>query len=165
MNDELYNDVLRYVAHGILPATYPSTKSNFIALAGHYAVNAVGFLTREGRVVIRHSELDTLWSQYHDHTGMNTAWKRIKLRYYFSGGQKWVREKTRNCVACAHKNNTVWPADRAPLKPIPVVPKAMWRVHIDLLGPLKPISDNGNRYVAIAVDALTKFPEAKGIFI
>ena len=142
-----------------------STKSNFKALAEHYGLNSAGRLTREGKIVIRHSELEILWSQYHDHSGMNKAWERINKKFYFSGGQGWVREKTRDCVACAHKNNTVWPAVRAPLKPIVVAPKAMWRIHIDLLGPLQPVSDSGNRFVAIAVDALTKFPEALGNYL
>ena len=162
MEDTRYQEVLEFLSSGSLPLTFQSTKSNFVALCQHYAVNSKGFLLREGKVVIRHSELDSLWAEYHEHSGMNGAWKRINQKYYFCGGQKWVREKTRDCVACAHKNNTVWPADRAPLEPITVVPKAMYRVHIDLLGPLKPASDAGNRYIAIAVDALTKFPEALG---
>lgn len=45
------------------------------------------------------------------------------------------------------------------LNAIPVEPMAWWRVHIDILGPLD-MSDNGNQYVAIGVDALTKYVEA-----
>ena len=83
------------------------------------------------------------------------------MRYYFHGGFKWVREMTLDCVHCAHKNNTVWTVERAPLQPIKVTPKAFWRVHCDLAGPFKD-SLSGNRYVAIGVDALTKYPEAMG---
>ena len=54
-------------------------------------------------------------------------------------------------------------ASLPPLKPIPVQPKAWWRVHADVLGPL-PMSVNGNQYVAIAVDSLTKYVEAMRIF-
>ena len=164
MEDSLYSNILLFVSKGELPLAFASTKSNFLALTEHFEVNSAGRLERNGKVVVMKSELDDLWAQYHDHSGMNNAWNRIRKKWYFLGGQKWVREKTRDCVACAHKNNTVWPADRAPLEPITVVPKAFYRVHIDLLGPLKPISDNGNRYIAIAVDALTKFPEAMGNF-
>ena len=45
------------------------------------------------------------------------------------------------------------------LRAIPVKPQAWWRIHIDVLGPLD-MSNNGNQYVAIAVDALTKYVEA-----
>ena len=162
MEDSLYQNVLAYVAHGELPDDYPSTKSNFLSLCAHYTVNEKGYLCREGKVVVKESDLPRLWSEYHSHTGMNATWKRIRPKYYFNGGQKWVREMTRECVACAHKNDTVWPCERAPLIPIPVKPKAFWRVHVDLLGPLTPISAMGNRYVGVAVDAITKYPEALG---
>ena len=45
-----------------------------------------------------------------------------------------MAKKVKNCVACAHKNNTLWKAGLPALKAIPVVPKAFWRVHVDLLG-------------------------------
>ena len=45
------------------------------------------------------------------------------------------------------------------LQPIPVEPKAMWRIHCDLLGPFE-MSSNGNKYIAIGVCALTKYVEA-----
>ena len=45
------------------------------------------------------------------------------------------------------------------LKPIKVVPKAWWRVHVDVLGPLE-MSANGNQYVALGVCALLKYVEA-----
>ena len=52
-----------------------------------------------------------------------------------------------------------WPAAMPPLKPIEVQPKAFWRVHVDILGPLE-MSRNGNKYVAVGVCALLKYVEA-----
>ena len=61
-----------------------------------------------------------------------------------------------------------------PLKPIPIEPKIMWRIHgnfatvcdkiflVDLAGPFTPTSVDGNRYIAIAVCAFSKFVEAQG---
>ncbi len=86
--------------------------------------------------------------------------KKVFLRYYWLGCEKYVRQKTQECIHCAHKNNVkIWPAEIPPLQPIPVTPKAFWRVHCDLFGPLKK-SSAGNRYVGIAVCALTKYVEA-----
>ena len=45
------------------------------------------------------------------------------------------------------------------LQPIPVEPKAMFRIHVDLLGPFE-MSTNGHRYIALGVCALTKYVEA-----
>ena len=67
-----------------------------------------------------------------------------------------------------------WPTIMPPLKAIPVKPQAWWRIHIkspehhisvvhrfliDIMGPFE-MSNNGNRYVAIGVDAFTKYVEA-----
>ena len=54
-----------------------------------------------------------------------------------------------------------WPSGMPPLKPIAVQPMAMWRIHVDVFGPLD-MSRNGNRYVALGVCALVKYVEAKG---
>ena len=53
-----------------------------------------------------------------------------------------------------------WKASLPPLKAIPVAPKTWWRVHVDVLGPLV-MTKKGNKYVAIAVDAFTKYTEAE----
>ena len=52
-----------------------------------------------------------------------------------------------------------WKASLPPLQPIPVEPKVMWRLHVDILGPLQ-MTRNGSKYVAIAVDAFSKYSEA-----
>ena len=54
-----------------------------------------------------------------------------------------------------------WKALAPPLRAIPVVPKAFWRVHVDVLGPFE-MSLNGHGYVALGVCALTKYVEAEG---
>ena len=45
-----------------------------------------------------------------------------------------------------------------PLNPIPVDPKLFFRINLDLMGPFLE-SNNGNKYVAIAVDAFSKYVE------
>ena len=40
-----------------------------------------------------------------------------------------MAHQTSLCVACAHKHSSVWPASVPPLRPIPVEPQAMWRIH------------------------------------
>ena len=69
--------------------------------------------------------------------------------------------KTKECVVCGHKNNVFNAAGLPPLRPIPVVPKVFWRIHVDLAGPL-PETSNGNKYIAIAICAFTKYIEARG---
>ena len=102
-----------------------------------------------------------MWEKFHDHSGRIACWARINKRYYWYGGEKYVRMKTKECVICGHKNNVFNRAPVPPLIPIPVTPKIMWRVHVDLTGAL-PLTKNGNRYIAVAICAFSKFIEAKG---
>ena len=69
--------------------------------------------------------------------------------------------KTKECVICAHKNNVFNKAPVPPLIPIAVTPKIMWRVHVDLTARM-PLTKRGNRYIAVAICAFSKYPEAKG---
>lgn len=61
-------------------------------------------------------------------------------------------------MVCAQKNNIFNRALVAPLNVIPVKPKAMWRIHVDLMGPF-PETERGNKYVAIAICAFLKYVE------
>ena len=83
------------------------------------------------------------------------------MRYYWYSGEKYVRMKTKECIICGHKNNVFNAAPVPPLIPIPVTPKIMWRVHVDLTGKL-PVTKNGNKYIVVAICAFSKYIEAKG---
>ena len=165
MEDQLYVSYVNYLTHGVLPQRLPSTKSNFVSAASKFSLDPeLGSLMRNGKGVLKTSELDELWRQLHNHSGTTKMWKRVNDRFYFRGGEKWVREKTRSCVACAHKNNSIWPAHISPLRPIKCTPKPFWRIHLDLCGPF-PKSKDGNAYVGIAVCGFLKYVEAKGNFL
>ena len=49
---------------------------------------------------------------------------------------------------------------RAPLGKIPVIDIPLRRVSVDIVGPLVPITDKGNRYILTLVDYTTRCPEA-----
>ena len=83
------------------------------------------------------------------------------MRFYWRGGEKYVRKKTKECVICSHKNNVFNSAAVAPLRPIPVIPKIFWRIHIDLAGKFSK-TKKGNTFIAIAICAFSKYIEAKG---
>ena len=83
------------------------------------------------------------------------------MRYYWHGGEKYVRMKTKECVICAHKNHVFNKAPVPPLNPIPVTAKMFWRVHVDLTAKL-PMTENGNQYIGIAICAFSKYIEGRG---
>ena len=43
---------------------------------------------------------------------------------------------------------------------MPIMDVPFHRVAVDLIGPITPVSDNGNRYILTVVDYATKYPEA-----
>ena len=82
------------------------------------------------------------------------------MSYYWYGGEKYIRKHVKECIVCSHKNNVFNSADVTPLRPIPVIPKIFWRVHIDLAGPFTK-TKNKNKYIAIGICAFIKYIEAK----
>ena len=68
--------------------------------------------------------------------------------------------KTKECAVCWHKNNALNKAPASPLVPIPVTPKMVWRVHVDIAK--LPQTQNGNKYIALAICENSKYIQAKG---
>ena len=93
--------------------------------------------------------------------GRDITWQKINERYYWRGGQAYVAQKVKECVACAYKNNTIWKAGLPALTAIPVIPKPFWRLNLYFAGPFSR-SRNGNAYIGLAVCAFTKYVEAAG---
>ena len=83
------------------------------------------------------------------------------MRYYWYGGEKYIRQMTKECVVCSHKNNLSNLTCLSPLRPIKVHPQIMWRIHCDLIGPF-PESNSGNKYICVAICAFSKYVEAIG---
>jgi hypothetical protein len=48
----------------------------------------------------------------------------------------------------------------APLGKLPLIKIPFWRIAMDLVGPIHPPSDRGNRYILTIVDYATRYPEA-----
>ena len=161
MDHSLYLQVTEFLSTGTVPTVFPSTQSNFVAMCKKFSLNRKGRLVRDGRIVLKDTEIEETFHQLHQHTGRNKTYQKFRERFWFPSMSVWVAEKVRQCVPCANKNNSQWPAVRSPLIPIPVEPKLWWRVHLDLIGPL-PRSDSGNAYIGIGVCALCKYIEGKG---
>ena len=161
MEDDSYEEVLDFLMAGTLPTEFTSTKSNFIATSNKFSLNRKNLLLRQGKLVLKKSEIETVFKQVHQHSGRDITYKKFQSRFWFRGMYVWVQKKVKECVPCSNKNNPQWPAQRTPLIPIPVNPQMWWRVHVDLIGPL-PESSSRNKYIAIAVCSFSKYLEAKG---
>ena len=112
-------------------------------------------------IVVKEDDCEKIFHEMHNHSGRTKCWDRIKARYYWYGCEKYVRQQTRECTTCFQTNAYHTKAQISPLLPIAVIPKMMWRVHLDLAGPFE-LSPFGNKYVAIGICAFTKYVEAMG---
>lgn len=93
------------------------------------------------------------------HQGIKRTIDRVLGSFYWPGVQEEVKRYVRSCDICqrAYPKGKV---GKAPLGVMPLIDTPFERVAIDIIGPLKPVSRNGNRYILTMVDFATRYPDA-----
>ncbi|UYV84144.1 K02A2.6-like, partial [Cordylochernes scorpioides] len=91
------------------------------------------------------------------HFGIAKTLGKVKERFYWAGCRASVEKWVRQCTECASRKGPKT-RSRARLKTYNVG-APVERIAIDIMGPL-PRSDKGNRYILVAMDYFTKWPEA-----
>uniref|UniRef100_A0A8C9VS90 Gypsy retrotransposon integrase-like protein 1 n=1 Tax=Scleropages formosus TaxID=113540 RepID=A0A8C9VS90_SCLFO len=94
------------------------------------------------------------------HFGVAKTLHRLRQRFHWAGCRQDVELFVHCCDACTARKG---PSDRshAPLQRLQSG-APMERVGVDVLGPF-PRTDRGNRYVLVAMDYFTKWPEAYAV--
>jgi len=113
--------------------------------------------------VIRRYELEGLLYMFHDseisaHFSIQTTYEKIKQRYWWKGMRKDIEEYIKTCDRCQRRGK---PSGKHELHPIKVK-YPFYQIGIDVVGPL-PETPQGNKYIVVAVDYFTKWPEAKAL--
>lgn len=119
--------------------------------------------TRKPVRVIKTSELEpVLYMFHHDptaaHASAEKMMDKIKARYYWPQMFEDIRAYVQSCDDCQRRGKS---KRTEPLHPIPVG-EPFYQIGIDYVGPL-PRTEKGNRYIIVAMDYLTKWPEAKAV--
>jgi len=96
-----------------------------------------------------------LFHEGHTHLGINRMVETIKVRYYWKGMDRDVKEHIEKCVNCKLRK-TYQRRPQVPIMKYNAVNRPLDRVHMDLIGPL-PSTQNGNRYIMVIKDYLTKY--------
>jgi len=94
------------------------------------------------------------------HQGINRTWEKVKRRYYWPSMMKAVEDYITHCDQCQRQNHLA--KTPSSLHPIPVKNTAFHMLGMDLVGPLR-MTSNGNKYIIVLTDYLTKWPEVKAI--
>ncbi|GBB99078.1 hypothetical protein RclHR1_34020001 [Rhizophagus clarus] len=92
------------------------------------------------------------------HFAVNTIFNKIKDCYYWPQMYENIREYIKSCDSCQRRGKSK--ANQL-LHPI-VMHGPFYQVGIDFVKPL-PITPNRNRYIIVAMDYMTKWPEARPV--
>ena len=84
---------------------------------------------------------------------------RILTQFFWPGLQSDVKRYCASCDAC-QRTMPKGRIGKAPLVVPPLIDTCFKRIAVDLIGPLDPITDRGNRYILTVVDLATRYPEA-----
>ena len=93
------------------------------------------------------------------HLGTKRTIDRVLSEFYWPGIQSATKRFCQSCDIC---QRTV-PKDkitRVPLQKMPLIDVPFKRVAVDIVGPLFPATDRGNRFILTLVDYATRYPEA-----
>ncbi|GFO50301.1 gypsy retrotransposon integrase-like protein 1 [Plakobranchus ocellatus] len=93
------------------------------------------------------------------HLGIRRTKDKVLSNFYWSGVDGDVTRYCRSCDVCQRtvKKATV---PRVPLEKVPLIDTPFKRVAIGLVGPIKPPSEAGHRFILTLVDYATRFAEA-----
>ena len=116
----------------------------------------------ERKVVQRHEMEEILFNLHGSHLGghFNTeaTFNKAKRNYYWPKMYKEIENYVKSCDTCQRLGNRRKTEQLHPIE----VGSVFERVGIDIVGPL-PVTSSGNRYIIVATEYLTKYPEARAI--
>ncbi|XP_033752174.1 uncharacterized protein LOC117335982 [Pecten maximus] len=93
------------------------------------------------------------------HQGAKRTTNRVLTEFFWPGLQSDVVRYCRSCDVC-QRTVPKGRITKAPLGSMPLIDTPFKRIAVDLVGPLQPATDRGNRYILTVVDYATRYPEA-----
>src|SRR5205085_12026253 len=170
MNLDRYQQLYDYLESEILPDDLTKyqqkqimNQSRFFEIRHHLLYKKNRKDSQQLFRVIKWTEVEPILYMMHKHPtarhlGTNAMFYKIAERYYWDQMYRDIKEYVRTCEECQKRAKT---KRKEPLHPIQVG-RAFERIEIDLVGPLT-ITKQNNRYIIVATDYLTRWPEAKAV--
>lgn len=169
MDIQQYNKIFQFLSNQQIPSELNSTKlvKQFKNLCASFDTKNNYLYKKDRRKegnllrVIRPYEMEPVLYMMHNdpsagHFSTEIMFDKIRSRYYWPQMYENIRQYVQSCDACQRRGK---PKNQQLLHPIPVH-SPFFQVGIDFVGPL-PLTKNGNKYIIVAMDYLTKWPEAK----
>lgn len=167
MDRQLYDNLMHYLTELTYPDGLTQQRKTHLRKTSTQYIVKNNFLFRKDktgikRVILREQVESILYNLHQDmsgaHLGIDAVFEKVRERYYWPQMFEDVRNYINTCDSCQRRGSA---ERREPLTPIKVQ-GLFYKVGIDIKGPL-PITEDGNRYIIVAMDYFSKWPEAKAI--
>lgn len=116
------------------------------------------------QLVIPHLLREAVMKMAHEgimsgHQGTRSTTERILREFYWPGIYADVKRFVKSCDVC-QRTTPKGKVGVAPLGNMPIIETPFQRVAVDIIGPLRPASEKGNRYILTMVDFATRYADA-----
>ena len=96
------------------------------------------------------------------HQGVKRTYRRVVSNFAWPGMHGDVKRYCQSCDIC-QRTIAKGRVPKASLGKMPLIDMPFKRVAVDLVGPIAPVTDRGNRYILTMVDYATRYPEATAL--
>ncbi|XP_062572789.1 uncharacterized protein LOC134234761 [Saccostrea cucullata] len=96
------------------------------------------------------------------HLAISRTICRTLSEFFWPGMQSEIKRFCRSCDTC-QRTVSKGTVTKVPLGRMPLIDVPFKRVAVDIVGPLHPPTEKGNRFILTLVDYATRFPQAKAL--
>jgi Integrase zinc binding domain/Integrase core domain len=168
MNQDLYYDLVKYLGDEVIREEADEWRRRLLLSARREFELEDGLLYKKRKnerlLVIPKNKITDILELAHDHhlsghMGAANTYFRLKQNHWWPGMEQDIKDYVKQCDTC-QKRKTKKDQDLA--SSAKITPKPFDHIGIDVMGPL-PRTLTGKRYIIIAIDFFTKWPEAVAV--
>lgn len=113
-----------------------------------------------GKEVLHEGNIHEIISKVHadGHFGIRNTYHKVSLQYEGKAMYEQVGNVVKSCEIC-QKRQKIQHKKIIKMRPIPTVHRPFFMIGLDAVGPLE-VTKNGNRFMLVCVDYLTRWPIA-----
>src|SRR5260364_360557 len=169
MNLDHYSQLYNYLESDKIPEEFTDyQQKQLINQERYFELDITSYIKEIEKILntlleIKWTEVEPILYMMHKHPtaghlGTDTMYYKIAERYYWDQMYRDIQEYVKTCETCQKRQKG---KRKEPLHLIQIG-HAFERVGIDLVGPL-PLTAKNNRYIIVATDYLTRWPEAHAV--
>src|SRR6266542_683230 len=154
MDDKRYQELLSYLQN-------PTPQSDEYEKWANQFHKKFNHVYKGERRVVPQSEVKWIMSMFHDdptkaHQLFDVMYNQISKRYIWQSMRNDIREYAKTCFQCQQRGSMKQNNQKKTILPTDIFER--WG--IDIVGSL-PITREGNRYIVVAMDYFSRWPEAR----